>query len=211
MLKIRRLPLGQLQTNCYLLIERNYALIVDPGDDADFIQRILEDEEAKPTKIIATHGHYDHILAVTELKLAYNIPFLMHKADEFLLKRMGSSAKYFSGLPADPAPKIDEYLEEGDKFKVGKSSLKVIGTPGHTPGSIALHSSRLSVVFVGDLVFAEGGVGRTDFAYSSKKDLEKSIKKILKLPEKTTVHSGHGEETDVGEINKYLRTKSSTF
>src|SRR3989344_5632855 len=98
MISIKRLQVGQLKTNCYLVIEDDKCVIIDPGDDADYIQRIITDEGVKPIKIIATHGHYDHILAVAELKLAYGVPFLMHKADEFLLARMQSSAKRFSKI-----------------------------------------------------------------------------------------------------------------
>ena len=77
MISVKRLPVGQLQTNCYIVKEVGKCVIIDPGDDADYIQRIIADENLIPTKIIATHGHFDHILAVYELKLAYNIPFLM--------------------------------------------------------------------------------------------------------------------------------------
>ena len=204
MLKVKRLTVGQLQTNCYLVIEGKAVIVIDPGDDADYIQKAIADEEVKPSKIIATHGHYDHILAVTELKLAYNIPFLMHKADEFLLKRMGASAKHFSGLKAGPTPKVDSYLTRSNPVKVGKAGLRVIDTPGHTPGSVSLYSKENKVIFVGDLVFAGGGVGRTDFAYSSKKDLRKSIKKLLRLPKDTRVYSGHGDESSIGDLFSFF-------
>lgn len=205
MLKIRRLPVGQLQTNCYLVIGGEEALIIDPGDDADYIMRILQDEEVKPTKIIATHGHYDHILAAGELKLAYQIPFLMHNKDEFLLKRMGSSAAHFSKISADPPPKIDKYLKEEDTLVISHQPLFISATPGHTPGSISLYSKEASVIFVGDVIFAGGGVGRTDFAYSSLSDLKKSIKKLLKLPPNTIVYSGHGDETTIGDWRNFNR------
>jgi len=201
MLTVKRLIVGQLATNCYLIYDRasGEAIIIDPGDDGDYIIRVLADLEVKPVKIVATHGHFDHILAANELKLAYQIPFLIHREDEFLLKRMGDSASHFLGLATDPAPKTDTYLEEGDSIKVGSLSLKVLATPGHTPGSISLYSKKLGIIFVGDVIFAEGGVGRTDFKYASAKDLEKSIKKLLKLPKDTLIYPGHGEETTIQE------------
>lgn len=200
MLNVRTLVVGQLKTNCYLVIDSGKALIIDPGDDADYIQRIISDLEVKPTQIIATHGHYDHILAAGELKLAYNIPFLMHKADEFLLKRMGSSARHFSGLSTDTAPKVDKYLTRSNPVTVGEDKLEVIETPGHTPGSVSLYNEEAKVIFVGDVMFAGGGIGRTDFTYSSLNDLQKSIKRFLKLPAATVVYPGHGEQTSIGNL-----------
>lgn len=200
------MTVGQLQTNCYLVIDGNKALIIDPGDDAEYIIQILADEDTTPTKIIATHGHYDHLLAVYELKLAYNVPFLMHKDDGFLLKRMGSSASYFSGIPADPSPKIGKYLKDGDKLTINHQSLTIMKTPGHTPGSISLYSRKAKCVFVGDLIFAGAGFGRTDFSYSNHFSLLKSIRKLLSLPEETKVFSGHGEQTTIGALRKIFLT-----
>src|SRR3990172_979126 len=114
MITVKRLSVGQLQTNCYLVKEVGKCVIIDPGDDADYIQRIIADENLIPTKIIATHGHFDHILAVYELKLAYNIPFLMSKYDEFLLKRMSSSAKKFTKITTGLPPKVDNYLKDNN-------------------------------------------------------------------------------------------------
>lgn len=194
-IQVKLLKVGQLRTNCYLVTDdiSSKALIIDPGDGVDFIQRKISDEEVTPTKIIATHGHFDHILAVNELKLAYNIPFLMHKNDEFLLERMRSSCKFFTGYDPGPPPTVDGFLTRSNPVKLGKYKFKTIQTPGHTPGGISLYSKKEKVVFVGDLMFERGGVGRTDFSYSSKSDLDKSIEKILKLPNDTEVYSGHGE------------------
>jgi glyoxylase-like metal-dependent hydrolase (beta-lactamase superfamily II) len=207
MLKIRRLPVGQLQTNCYLVSAGEHAIIIDPGDDADYIQRIISDLEVKLTQIIATHAHYDHVLAVTELKLAYKIPFQMHKKDVFLLKRMRSSARHFSGISAGPTPKVDKYLDEGDDLEIGNCKLKIIYTPGHTPGSIALYSKELKIIFVGDVLFAGGGIGRTDFAYSNASDLENSIEKVLKLSDETVVYPGHGEDTIVEAAKGFFKNR----
>lgn len=201
-MKIITLKVGQLRTNCYLVFDEKTreCLIIDPGDDADYIMRIIADEKLTPTKIIATHGHFDHVLAVTELKLAYSIPFLMHKDDEFLLARMNSSVKFFLGIDSKiPIPKVDEYLQCDQKLPIRNlpaqtsCELKIVCIPGHTPGCIALHSAIYSVAFVGDLVFAGGAVGRTDFSYSSYDDLRKSIERISKLPGDTKLHCGHGK------------------
>src|SRR3990172_10555432 len=197
MLRIKRLPVGQLKTNCYLVIEDDKCVIIDPGDDADYIKRIIADEGVDPIKIIATHGHYDHILAASELKLAYKIPFIMHKKDEFLLARMSTSAKKFTGITSGPPPKVDEYPSINDNLTINHQSLNILHTPGHTPGSITLYCEEEYFAFVGDLIFAGGTVGRTDFAYSGTFDLKQSVAKILKLPPKTKVYPGHGDETIV--------------
>ncbi|MFV1917615.1 MAG: MBL fold metallo-hydrolase [Patescibacteria group bacterium] len=199
-MRIKRLIVGQLQTNCYLLIDGREALVVVPGDHSDYIRRLISHEEVKLTKIVATHGHYDHILAVTELKLGFKIPFLMHKEDKFLLNRMSASASRFSGVRASLAPKVDNYIKEGDSLSINHQSLTIIHTPGHTPGSISLYSKADNAVLVGDLIFEGGGVGRTDFAYSNREDLKASINKILKLPNNTKVYSGHGEESILDDI-----------
>ena len=197
--RVKKLVVGQLQTNCYLVFDekKSEAIIIDPGDGADYIIRILNDLDVRPTKIVATHGHFDHILAVNELKLAYKIPFLMNKKDEVLLKWMRKSCKFFTGFDPGPPPKVDKYLNK--LLKVGDLKFEIIETPGHSPGSVSLYSNKLGVVFVGDVIFAGGGVGRTDFKYSNRKDLEKSIKKLFKLPKNTIVYSGHGAETTIGE------------
>lgn len=198
-MKICTVVVGKLETNCYLLIdeESTEAIIIDPGDDADYIINTISDEEANPTQIIATHGHFDHILAVTELQLAFNIPFLIHKNDEFLVKRMNETARYFTGIEAGPPPKINAYLTHGQKIKIGSTSFEVIRTSGHTPGSVSLYCKKESLIISGDLIFVGGGLGRTDFSYSNSKDLLASLSKILRLPGDTIILSGHGPETTV--------------
>lgn len=205
-MEIRKLVTGQLQTNCYLVFDNQApnVIIIDPGDDADYIARIITDLNKTPSKIIATHGHFDHVLAVTELKLAYDIPFLIHKNDEFLLKRLQSTAKHFLGVKTDPAPLVDKYLKEGDEIEVGKYVLKVIETPGHTPGGISLYCKKAKVLFAGDTIFEKGGVGRTDFVYANNSHLMESIRKLLKLPEETVVYTGHGGKTTIKEVKTYF-------
>jgi len=201
-MKIERVIVGQLVTNCYLVWdeESSEAVIIDPGDDADYIIRRVGDFNLFPQFILATHGHFDHVLGVTELKLALNIPFLIHQKDLFLLKRAEKTAKFFTEVGKEPVLPPDKFIKEGDKIVFGKESLKVIETPGHTPGSVSFYSSGF--LFSGDLIFA-GGVGRTDFAYSSKEKLQKSIKKVLKLPKTTTIYPGHGQSLIIEDFQSF--------
>ena len=206
------LPVGQMSANCHILYdERSHeGVIIDPGDDADFIIRKITDLEIKPLSILATHGHFDHVMAVNEIKIAYKIPFLIHQSDLPILRNMRESAKYFLGIDPGPAPIPDDYLKNNSKLDIGHFSLKVIGVPGHTPGSVALYSSKVAKIFVGDLVFAGGGVGRTDHKYSDEKKLIKSIKKILRMPEGIEVYPGHGRETTIAELAISLTDYLST-
>lgn len=209
--RIITLAVGQMQTNCYLLAdqESKKCFIIDPGDDSDYIQRVIADNDLVPQIILATHGHFDHIMGVTELKLAYNIPFIIHPNDEFLVNNMGSSAKHFLGISTDPPPTVDGFIKDGHKIKVGELSLQVIHTPGHTPGSVCFYSAKEEIVFCGDLLFAHGGVGRTDFSYGDRNNLQESVNKIIKLPKDTVLYSGHGFSSKVKDELIYHTSYSS--
>ena len=200
MIKVVKLVLGPLSSNCYLIFDEKSkeAVIVDPGDEADFLIQKIEDLELKPQKIIATHGHFDHVGAILDLKLIYQIPFLANKKDGFLLKRSAETSKYFTKIESLKLPSPDKDLKDGVKVILGKSALAVMETPGHTPGSVCLVGEGLA--FVGDLLFADGSTGRCDFSYSHPGELKKSVKKILKLSPKTIVYPGHGPEFILGEI-----------
>jgi glyoxylase-like metal-dependent hydrolase (beta-lactamase superfamily II) len=174
-MKIETLVVGRMATNCYIAGD----IIIDPGDDAEYIISHLQ---APPRMIVATHGHFDHIMAAYALQLAYNIPFYIHDDDIFLLSRMQSSAKHFLGLKeVDPPPKPSKL-----------SGVPFIHTPGHTPGSICLQFG--DTLIVGDTLFADGGVGRTDHSYSDPRKLSESIEKIHSLPRGTKILPGHGKE-----------------
>ena len=179
-MNIQTLVVGAMATNCYLVD----GMIIDPGDDAEYIMSHIS---TRPKMIVATHGHFDHIIAAYALQLAYNIPFYIHKDDIFLLSRMQSSAKHFLGLRhVDPPPTPTEIRD-----------IPFIHTPGHTPGSICLYFKKDNILFSGDTIFADGAVGRTDHQYSRKFDLSRSIQTILSLPPETKICPGHGGETTV--------------
>jgi len=198
---VQKLVVGSLQTNCYLVYDpkTNNTLIIDPADDGDYIIRKIKDLELNPIMILVTHAHFDHVLAVAELKLAYQIPFLMHRADLSILRRVQRTTKYFIGSQADPPLMPDSFIENKELINFGMEQLKVITTPGHTPGGISFYGKKR--VFSGDTIFSDG-VGRTDFPYGSKVELRKSIFRLLKLPSDTIVYPGHGPSTTLGEFSK---------
>jgi len=209
---IKTLAVGQLKTNCYLVFgfksSSREAIIIDPGGDSDYIIQKIRDYDLKPKLIVATHGHFDHILAVNELKAAFKIPFAMNKKDQKLLSWMRHSANYFTNFDPGPPPRIDKNLKEGEEIQISNFKFQIIETPGHTPGGVCLYSQKEKLVFAGDSIFAGGGIGRTDFPYCNKEDLTKSIKKLTQLPKETLVYSGHGDTTTIGEFSEAQKQQS---
>jgi hydroxyacylglutathione hydrolase len=197
---IRTLPVGQMAANCHILSDTrtSEAIIIDPGDDAEYILQAVTQASLTPVSIVATHGHFDHIMAASELQIIFNIPFKMHRDDVFLLKRMTESAKHFLGFTPDlPAPMEPVPIQGEGELWVGEKVLRILEVPGHTPGSIALYDPEDNLVVVGDLMFAGGGIGRTDFAYGDPDKLRNSVMKILAMPRETVLYTGHGPETTV--------------
>ena len=203
---VETLIVGSLSTNCYLYYSKSKdCVIIDPGDDAEYIIDSITRLGLKPVAIIATHGHFDHILAVDQLKQTYQIPFCCNLKDEFLTKSMKQRAnRWLSRKIYEVSPKID--IEIKDSISFGDINLKVLTTPGHTPGSVCLYLEKEKIIFSGDTIFADGYIGRYDFSYSDKLRLEKSIHLILQLTGETKIYSGHGESTDVKKEKKYHKT-----
>ena len=194
---VNTLTLGPMQANCYLLEceETLSAVVIDPGDDADVILNILEECKLNLELIINTHGHVDHIAANSDLKQKTNAQLCIHKLDADMIVNPQKNLSSFIGraISSSPASKI---LKDGDILEAGMISLKVIHTPGHSPGSICLLTDE--AIFTGDLLFA-GGIGRYDFPGSSYEQIINSLKKIMELDDNIEVYPGHGPITTIGE------------
>jgi glyoxylase-like metal-dependent hydrolase (beta-lactamase superfamily II) len=193
--KIHTIVVGTLQTNCYILQSDSAAIIVDPGDEPERIVRFVHDIDVKPSQIVATHTHFDHVLGVDAIRSKLKIPFLIHRDDLSMLESMQSRVRQIMGFDVLPPPKVDSCVKEGDVLKVGDETIRVIHTPGHSPGSISL--SGTGYVFTGDALFNQS-IGRTDLPGGDLKTLIHSIKeRLFKLDDDTIVYPGHGPETTI--------------
>ncbi|MCL5090797.1 MAG: MBL fold metallo-hydrolase [Patescibacteria group bacterium] len=189
-MQVKTLVVGELQTNCYLLWdeENKNALIIDPGDAADFIITEVLALKLKPTAIILTHGHFDHCLAADELSKAFLIPVYLNQKDLFLVNDLQKRAEHWlSRKIIEEPPKISEGFEEFEGF-----GGKIIETPGHTPGSVCLYFPKEKILFSGDTLFANGQA-ETNHSYSSKQDLRISLEKLSQFSPGIKIYPGHGE------------------
>ncbi len=204
-MEIKVFPLGEMAANAYLLSSGGEAVVIDPADEGGFLAEKILQKNLQLKYILGTHGHFDHLLGLLELKLAFkNVPFLMSGKDVPILRRHMPTAAHFLGRKVDPAPLPDAFFSDGEIINVGEELLKVITTPGHTPGSVCFSGD--GIIFTGDTIFAEGAVGRTEFLGSSRQELEESIKnKLLGLPPETVVYPGHGPETTIGEFKESFK------
>jgi len=197
MAKLHTLVVGRLQTNCYILQSDSTALIIDPGDEPERILRFLDDIAIKPSKIIATHTHFDHVLGVNTIRTKLNIPFLIHRDDLAMLESMQSRVREFMGFSVPPPPKVDQFLTDGESIIIGQDTVKVIHTPGHSPGSISL--AGRGYVLTGDALFNQS-IGRTDLPGGDLDTLVRSIThRLFSLDDDTIVYPGHGAETSIGD------------
>lgn len=194
-MEILSFSLGALNTNAYLVFcpKTRAGLIIDPADEANFLSEKILREKIKPLAIVATHGHFDHLLAANELQLAFGIPFLIHQNDQKILSTMQKSASWHLRRKiSEEPPKKLSFLKKGEKICFGKKWLTVIELPGHTPGSIGLYNFSQKILFSGDTIFKDG-VGRADFAYSSPESLTQSLQKIREKFAGFRIFPGHGE------------------
>jgi glyoxylase-like metal-dependent hydrolase (beta-lactamase superfamily II) len=204
MLHVQTLIVGQLQTNCYLATEEKSGetFIIDPGDDAAYIADTLVSGKLMPVAILATHGHFDHVLSGFELQHLFDIPFYIHAKDEFLLPGMQKSAEHYLTIPiVDPPPIPSKEFQKNKVATLGSLRLEILETPGHTPGGVSFYSKKNHICFTGDTVFAGGGIGDWRHEYSDKQALFASVQKILSLPKETILYPGHGEQTTVALLH----------
>lgn len=199
-IKIHILTLGALQTNCYIVADTDTAdaIIIDPSDNAPAILNVIQTESYTVREILATHAHFDHVLASKPVKESTNAPFRLHATDVGQLKNMQKIANSF-GISAPEPAQPDTTIDEGDTIEVGAIKLETLFTPGHSPGHVVFVMRSDNVVFGGDCLFA-GGIGRTDLPGGDAPTLMNSIfDKILPLGDQYTVCPGHGPTTTIAQ------------
>jgi glyoxylase-like metal-dependent hydrolase (beta-lactamase superfamily II) len=194
---IYTIVVGRLETNCYILQSNTAAIVIDPGDEPERIIHFVHDIKVKPSHIIATHTHFDHVLGVDTARSKLNIPFLIHHDDLSMLASMKSRVRDIMGFEVPPPPKVDGYVKDGDLLNVGDETIRVLHTPGHSPGSISLAGD--GYVLTGDALFNQS-IGRTDLPGGDPKVLLHSIRnRLFTLEDNTRVYPGHGPETTIGD------------
>jgi hydroxyacylglutathione hydrolase len=202
------LPVGLIQTNCYIVgcEETNEGAIIDPGGDPERILAAVKRYGLAIQYVLNTHAHFDHTDANGAIVEATGAPLAIHPAELPLLKAAGGAALF--GLYADPSPPPDLELHDGDELEVGSLRFRVLHTPGHTPGHVCFYEADEAALFDGDVLFHRG-VGRTDLPGGNPRQLLHSIVDVLfALPDETVVYSGHGAATTIGEekrLNPWLR------
>jgi hydroxyacylglutathione hydrolase len=190
-MRVQAFTVGVLATNCYIVNsqETGNAVIIDPGFDstaeATQIFRYVEEEKLTIKFVLNTHGHWDHIGGNEVLRKKYGVPVCIHELDAHEIASLNGKTSTETVM-----------LRDADLVEFKDAKLRVIHTPGHTPGSVCLLGEKL--VFTGDTLFA-GGIGRTDFLGGSSRDMKLSLEKLLRLPESLIVYPGHGPETTIAE------------
>ncbi|MHB8881041.1 MAG: MBL fold metallo-hydrolase [Thermodesulfovibrionales bacterium] len=195
MMKIETVVVGPLQVNCYIMYDEEtlQAVVVDPGDDLRKILDLLRGKKLDLKTIICTHGHFDHIGAVSGLKAETGAEIVLSQED-LSIYQGGHELAFFMGYPFVQPPDPDRFVREGDVLTLGNISFRLMQTPGHSPGSICLLSG--STALTGDTVFA-GSIGRTDFPGGSLAAMKKSFARVIGLPPETLLLPGHGPATTV--------------
>ncbi|CAN5502057.1 MBL fold metallo-hydrolase [soil metagenome] len=198
---VKGLTVGLLQENCYILgcETTRQGVIIDPGDNARSILKIVAQQALNIEKIINTHAHFDHVMAVNAVHAATGAPFYLHKADLPILRDTPERVRLWLDMEVAPIHEPDEFLEHGQIITFGNQALEVRFTPGHAPGHVVFVHHASQQIFGGDTLF-QGSIGRYDLPGADGPTLLQSIREqLLTLPDDYTIYPGHGPATTIGE------------
>ncbi len=214
MVEIKRIMCNPLQENCYVISdESKECVIIDCGvyyqDEKDALIAYIRDKQLTPTHLIATHGHLDHNFGNAFIYKEYGLKVEVCSEDEYLISDLGKQASSLFGMQLEEAqPEVGRWLKDGDTITFGHHELRVIQTPGHTPGSALLYCEAEKTAFTGDTLFRMS-IGRTDFDGGSWQQMENSLRNVVcKLPKETIVLSGHGPQSTIADeltYNPYMQ------
>ena len=197
MAEIHTMVVGRLQTNCYIIQSESDGIIIDPGDEPERILRFVKDLDITPRLIVATHAHFDHVLGVERIRKELHRPFAINEEDREILESMQARVRQFMGFSVPRPPKVDQFLVDGQSITLEQDTVKVLHTPGHSPGSISLAGEGF--VLTGDALFNQS-IGRTDLPGGNLETLIRSITdRLFRLNDDTIVYPGHGPETSIGD------------
>lgn len=195
-MEIKTISVGWNATNCYIIFDRNTceASVIDPGGDAERILDFINKNNLKVKNIFLTHGHFDHILGVQQVKEATGARVVIHEADAICLR--DTHASLYNSLMPEPfrVAKPDVLLKGGERTIIGGVEMLFVHTPGHSPGSMCFFISN--VLFSGDTLFADT-IGRSDFPTSDPSLLAASLRDLYALNRDFVVYPGHGEPTSL--------------
>ncbi len=204
---VHKVVVGPFQENTWYVVssQTNEGILIDPGEDLYKIEALFAETNSDPVAILNTHAHIDHIGAVQRLQQKYDLPFYLHRDDQFLLEQYPEQAALF-GVKMQGIPDVTRFLEEGSE-QIGDIEVRLLHTPGHSPGSVSFLIGN--DLFSGDALFS-GSIGRTDLPGGDYDELIRSIQqKLLPLGDQVIVHAGHGPDTTIGEerrTNPFLRS-----
>lgn len=203
-MEIKSLIVGMVQTNCYIAMnpETKEAVVIDPGDEASRIQREADRLGARVQGILLTHGHFDHVMAMEELKSVWNVPVYACEKEAEILADPNKNLTY-QFLGGGLSLKADVLLKDQETVSLAGYTFRVLHTPGHTGGSCCYYAEEEKVLFSGDTLF-EGSYGRIDFPTGSGRQMVESVVKVLfELPDDTAVYPGHMGDTTIGTEKLY--------
>ncbi len=202
--RIKTYPVGQIGTNCYVLYREGMrkAVIADPGDNGAYILNMCRELSLIPEAILLTHGHFDHILGVEDIRRAFP-GIKVYGGEEEKELFTNASLNLSSGFGSACVVPDVEHVGDGELLSLGGISFEVLFTPGHTPGSVCYLIGEEEVLISGDTLFLES-LGRTDFPMGNQNQIVKSIReRLFTLPEDTLVYPGHGDKTTIGHEKVY--------
>ena len=207
-MNIKIFVFNPFQVNTYLLInEDKEVVLIDPGCfetiEEERLKNYFKENDLVLKRVLNTHLHIDHAFGNSFLFQQYGVGAEANRADEFLLNGMKSQAELFGLGEINDITPLGNYLNDGDKIKVGDIELETLHVPGHSPGSLVYYAPKEGALFVGDVLF-QGSIGRTDLPKGTHRDLIGNIRsKLFTLPDETVVYSGHGPTTTIGEEKRY--------
>lgn len=202
-MEIKNVLVSEAYTNCYLVKneENDEGFIIDPGGSALKISRCVEQMGMTPKAILLTHGHFDHIRAVDELRERYDIKVYVSEEESKFMQNYNNNLSVFFGEGMIVKPDIT--IHDGEELEIAGIKMKFILTPGHTPGSGCFYVEDEGVLFSGDTLFCMSR-GRTDFPGGSEREIIDSIRnKLLVLPGETVVLAGHNEQTTIDNEKRF--------